>query len=236
MAEYVVEFGRVGRPPEPDGRLDAPAFHRNQAPIWSVLAPHLAEASGDALEIGSGTGQHVITFAAKTPKLTWWPSDPNPNHCRSIDAWRRHAGLANVRPPLRIDISAPDWRRLLPPELPARFRAMLCVNVLHIAPWSVSEALLDCAAQTLTPGGALFVYGPFMRDGHHTAASNAAFDASLRDENPAWGVRDISLLGEAAERRGLHITAVDAMPANNMMVTVARAFREGGDSNRLSSR
>jgi SAM-dependent methyltransferase len=222
MAEYVVEFGRIGKPPQPDGRLDAPAFHRNHAPIWSVLAPHLADASGDVLEIGSGTGQHVVAFAANAPALTWWPSDPNPKHCRSIEAWRRHAKLANVRPPLCIDISDPDWRRIGPADLPERFRAMLCLNVLHITPWSVTETLLDCAANALAPDGQLFVYGPFMRDGRHTAPSNAAFDASLRRENPCWGVRDISLIGEAAQRRGLRMTAVEGMPANNMMAMVAR--------------
>jgi SAM-dependent methyltransferase len=222
MPEYVVEFGSVGRPPEPDGRLDAPAFHRNHAPIWSVLAPHLAEASGDVLEIGSGTGQHVVAFAGKTPGLAWWPSDPNEAHRRSIEAWRRHASLGNVRPPLRNEISDSDWRRDQPAGLPESFRAMLCINVLHISPWPAAEGLLRCAATALSPDGVLCVYGPFMRDGRHTAPSNAAFDASLRCENPAWGVRDVAAICAEAERHGLRLAATHDLPANNMMLVVGR--------------
>ena len=109
MAEYVVEFGKDGRPVEPDGRLDAPAFHRNHAPIWAVLEKFLAGKSGDVLEAGSGTGQHVVHFARHTPDITWWPSDLNEAHLKSIAAWRAHAGLANIRPPLRIDLSDPAW-------------------------------------------------------------------------------------------------------------------------------
>jgi tRNA G46 methylase TrmB len=109
MAEYVVEFGKDGRPAEPDGRLDAPAFHRNHQAIWAVLQPFLAGKSGDALEAGSGTGQHVADFARRSPEITWWPSDLNDQHLKSIAAWRAHAGLANIRPPLRIDLSDPVW-------------------------------------------------------------------------------------------------------------------------------
>ena len=108
MAEHVVEFGKDGRPVEPDGRLDAPAFHRNHRPIWAVLQPYLAGKSGDVIEAGSGTGQHVVDFARRTPEITWWPSDLNEQHLKSIDAWRAHAGLSNIRPPLRIDLTDPD--------------------------------------------------------------------------------------------------------------------------------
>src|SRR5215470_17284536 len=110
MAEYVVEFGRDGRPVEPDGRLDAAAFHRNHQPIWAVLEKFLAGKSGDVLEAGSGTGQHVVHFAHHTPDITWWPSDLNDAHLKSIAAWRAHAGRANIRPPLRIDLTATDWK------------------------------------------------------------------------------------------------------------------------------
>lgn len=222
MAEYVVEFGKVGKPPEADGRLDAPAFHRNHAPIWSALGPYLENASGDVLEVGSGTGQHVVAFAAKTPKLTWWPSDPNDKHRVSIDAWLRHTGLANVRSPLRLDMSASDWRRDQPDVLPASFRAMVCINVLHISPWSMGEGLLRCAASSLQPDGQLFVYGPFMLDGRHIAPSNAAFDASLRRENAAWGVRDTAAIGVEAQRHGLQLADIVEMPANNFVLIVKR--------------
>ena len=101
MAEYVVEFGKDGRPVEPDGRLDAAAFHRNHQPIWAVLAKFLTGKSGDVLEAGSGTGQHVVHFARQTPDITWWPSDLNEAHLKSIAAWRAHSGLPNIRPPQR---------------------------------------------------------------------------------------------------------------------------------------
>ncbi len=103
MAEYVVEFGKDGRA-EADGRLDAAAFHRNHAPIWAVLQPFLAGQTGDVLEAGSGTGQHVVHFARHSPDITWWPSDLNEAHLKSIAAWRAHADLPNIRPPLRIDL------------------------------------------------------------------------------------------------------------------------------------
>ena len=109
VAEYVVEFGKDGRPVEPDGRLDAAAFHRNHQAIWAVLQPFLAGKSGDVVEAGSGTGQHVVDFARHAPEITWWPSDLNEQHLKSIDAWRAHAGLPNIRPPLRIDLSDPAW-------------------------------------------------------------------------------------------------------------------------------
>ena len=109
MAEYVVEFGKDGRPVEPDGRLDAAAFHRNHAPIWAVLQPFLAGKSGDALEAGSGTGQHVVHFAKHTPDITWWPSDLNAAHLKSIAAWRAYSGLPNIRPPQPIDLADPAW-------------------------------------------------------------------------------------------------------------------------------
>lgn len=223
MAEFVVEFGKVGRPPEADGRLDAPAFHRNHAAIWSVLAPFLEAGSGDVLEIGSGTGQHVVAFAQASPDITWWPSDANDKHLHSIEAWRLHAQCANVRPPMRIDISAPDWRGGRPADLPPAFLAIVCINVLHIAPWRVTEGLLRCAARELTADGQVFVYGPFMCDGEHTAPSNAAFDASLRQENPEWGVRDVADLAALAARLGLRLGKTVDMPSNNMVLVFDRA-------------
>src|ERR1700742_1659394 len=109
MAEYVIEFGKDGRTVEPDDPLDAAAFHRNHQPIWAVLRTRLAGKSGDVLEVGSGTGQHVIHFAGETPDITWWPSDLNEQHLKSISAWRTHSKLSNVQPPQRIDVSNPAW-------------------------------------------------------------------------------------------------------------------------------
>ena len=163
----------------------------------------------------------------ETPQLTWWPSDIVPSHLASIEAWRQHANLANLRAPQRIDLS--DARLDLGGErqVPAAsLTAMLCINVLHIAPWHVSQNLLAGAGRLLRADGRLFVYGPFMRDGAHTAPSNAAFDASLRAENPEWGVRDVADLAATAEQAGLTLAEVTEMPANNLVLAFARALRQ----------
>jgi hypothetical protein len=223
MAEYVVEFGKDGRPAEPDGRLDAPAFHRNHQAIWAVLQPFLAGKSGDVVEAGSGTGQHVVDFARRSPEITWWPSDLNEQHLKSIAAWRAHAGLANIRPPLRIDLSDPAWcSQMHDGSGPGELLAVFCANVIHIAPWRVAEGLFAGAARYLRADGRLFLYGPFKRDGKHTAPSNAAFDASLRDRNPEWGVRDIADLEKLAGGAGLVLIEIAEMPANNLVLVFAR--------------
>jgi SAM-dependent methyltransferase len=224
MPEHVVEFGRVGRAPEPDGRLDAPAFHRNHAAIWSVLEPFLAGRNGHVLEVGSGTGQHAAAFAGLTPDMTWWPSDTNDKHLASIAAWRAHANLANLREAARVDLLDRDWaseRR----GLDGPFVAILCINVLHISPWQASVNLLAGAARCLTPDGRLLVYGPFMKGGEHTAPSNAEFDAGLRRDNPAWGVRDIDQMRASANDAGLRLAEAVAMPANNFTLVFERADR-----------
>jgi SAM-dependent methyltransferase len=223
VAEYVVEFGKDGRPVEADGRLDAAAFHRNHQAIWAVLEKFLAGKSGDVVEAGSGTGQHVVEFARHSPDITWWPSDLNEQHLKSIEAWRAHAGLANIRAPLRIDLSDPSWC----PEMrdgrgPAKLLAVFCANVIHIAPWRVAEGLVAGAGRSLRADGRLFLYGPFKRDGKHTAVSNAVFDTSLRDKNPEWGVRDIEALQELAANAGLVLNEIAEMPANNLILVFAR--------------
>src|SRR5262249_28018516 len=153
-------------PAQADGRLDAAAFHRNHEPIWSALAPRLASATGDVLEIGSGTGQHVTEFARRAPHLTWWPSDIYDSHLASIAAWRAQATLANLRAPQRIDLDDPSWR-FAAAGVP--LVAMLCVNVLHISPWHVAQNLFTGAGRYLRANGCLFIYGPFKRGGAHTA-------------------------------------------------------------------
>ena len=223
MTKFVVEFGKSGTaPPAPDGRLDAPAFHRNHEAIWSAISGYLAGPTGNLLELGSGTGQHGVTFAARTPHLTWWPSDIYESHLTSIAAWRRHAGLENLRAPQRIDLTDPDWRWQGGDGADDGLAAMLCINVLHISPWPVSQNLIAGAGRFLRPDGRLFVYGPFMRDGVHSAPSNAAFDASLRAENPDWGVRDLRDLETLAQTHGLILAETVPMPANNLVLVFAR--------------
>jgi SAM-dependent methyltransferase len=227
MAEYVVEFGKDGRPVEPDGRLDAPAFHRNHQPIWAVLQKFLDGKSGEVLEAGSGTGQHVADFARRSPEITWWPSDFNDAHLKSIAAWRAHAQLANVRAPLRIDLSDPAWfSEMHDGGGPGKLLAVFCANVIHIAPWSVAEGLFAGTAQYLRADGRLFLYGPFKRDGKHTALSNAVFDTSLRDNNPEWGVRDIVDVRALGKSVDLDLVEIAEMPANNLVLTFARSKRD----------
>jgi len=223
MAEYVVEFGRDGRPVEPDGRLDAPAFHRNVEAIRALLQRYLSGTSGDVIEAGSGTGQHAVDFARHFPDIVWWPSDLNEAHLRSIAAWRNHTGLQNIRPPLRIDLSDPAWC----PELhdgsgPAKLLAVVCANVIHIAPWRVAEGLFEGAARYLREDGRLFLYGPFKRAGKHTALSNAVFDTSLRERDAEWGVRDIDDLENLAASVGLGLIETAEMPANNLVLVFER--------------
>jgi hypothetical protein len=222
MAEFVVEFGKDGRPVEPDGRLDAAAFHRNHQPIWAVLQRFLADKSGDAIEVGSGTGQHVVHFASHTPEITWWPSDLNEQHLKSINAWRAHSGLSNIRPPLRIDLSDPAWCGEMQGGRPGPLLAVFCANVVHIAPWRVAEGLFAGAGRYLGANGRLFLYGPFKRGGQHTAMSNAVFDTSLRDRNPEWGVRDIADLEKLAANAGLILIETVEMPANNLILVFGR--------------
>jgi len=222
MPEFVIEFGRkIGAV---DDRLDAAAFHRNFEPILAVLRRVLSDRSGHVLEIGSGTGQHVVGFAAATPALTWQPTDVNPNHLKSIEAWRQQSGAANVAPPFALDATDPetwlggDGR----PPMQA-LAAIVSLNVIHIASWSVCEGIMRMAGRDLSSGGLLVLYGPFKRGGAHTAPSNAAFDASLRRENPQWGVRDVQEIEVAAATCGLRLSEVVEMPANNLTVVFERA-------------
>ncbi|UCE32102.1 MAG: DUF938 domain-containing protein [Burkholderiales bacterium] len=192
-----------------------PAAERNRQPILEVLAAVLPE-SGLVLEVASGTGQHVEHFAAALPALQWQPSDPDPDARASIDARIRLAGLDNVRAAIALDVRRTPW----PLEAAD---AIVCINMIHIAPWSAALALLDGAAAVLPPGGVLVLYGPYMRDGVHTAPSNARFDAYLRARDPQWGVRDLREVQAAAAAAGLALDRVLEMPANNLSVV----FRKG---------
>ena len=217
---FTVEFGKDGPPPE-DGRLDAAAFHRNHAAIAPVLEAFLRDRAGDVLEIGSGTGQHAVAFAQRFPGITWWPTDLNDNHLRSIAAWRTYAKLPNVPAPVPLDASAPNWQ-LHERNMPSSFVAMFCANVIHIAPWAVAQGLFAGAARHLVSGGRLFLYGPFRRDGLHNAPSNAAFDESLRNRDPEWGVRDTADLKKLSSANGLRFVELIEMPSNNAVLTFER--------------
>jgi SAM-dependent methyltransferase len=226
MVKFIVEYGRDSNSPGADGRLDGPAYHRNHEPIWSAISSFLSGQSGHVLEIGSGTGQHATEFARRAPQLNWWPSDIYDSHLKSIAAWRAHSGLANLRAPQRIDLSNPHWTWTGDSGKGGALTAMLCVNVLHISPWSISQNLIAGAGRLLKEDGRLFVYGPFKRGGKHTAPSNAQFDATLRAENRQWGVRDVDDLNVSAQDAGLTAADIVPMPANNLVLAFVRTLRQ----------
>jgi SAM-dependent methyltransferase len=191
-----------------DQRRRHPSAERNRGPILAVLERVLPPA-GSVLEIASGTGQQVVHFAAALPQLTFQPSDPDPVSRASVAAWTAETGLANVRPPLDLDTRAPDWGI-------AAADAVVCINMIHIAPWSCAEGLFAGAARLLPAGGPLVLYGAFKRGGAHTAPSNAAFDASLRRHDPDWGIRDLEAVEALSVAHGFILEEVVEMPANNL--------------------
>jgi hypothetical protein len=198
-----------------DARRHSPAAERNRAPILAELL-RLLPARGVALEIASGTGQHAAHFAAALPGWQWQPSDGDASSLASIAAWCE--GLANVRPPLLLDVLAAAW-----PGVPATVDAMFCANMIHISPWASTPALMQGAARHLPATGVLILYGPYIVDGEPTVASNLAFDADLRMRNPAWGLRRLADVEQQAIAHGLHLRDRVPMPANNALLVFDRA-------------
>ncbi|MES2360285.1 MAG: DUF938 domain-containing protein [Pseudomonadota bacterium] len=195
----------------------SPAADRNKQPILDVLRKVLPD-HGTALEIASGTGQHVAWFAAALAQWTWQPSDAMPAALDSISAWVAEQGLLNVRPPLQLDVMAPEW---LPGD--ARFELVYCANMLHISPWATCAALMQGSARHLAAGGLLVTYGPYLEDGAPTSEGNLAFDQSLRAQDPAWGIRRKEDVAQEAARAGLRLRARHAMPANNLLLLWEKA-------------
>ena len=195
-------------------RRQSAAAERNRAPILAALE-HWLPARGSALEIASGTGQHAAHFAAALANWQWQPTDADPSALASIDAWC--AGLANVRPALRLDVLATPWQ-----GVPAQVDAIFCANMLHIAPWPTCAALMQGAARHLAPGGLLILYGPYVVDGEPTAPGNLAFDADLRARNAAWGLRRLADVVAQAHGAGLVLRARETMPANNLLLVLGR--------------
>jgi len=190
-----------------DLRLQAPAAQRNRDLIADVLAETIRP-DGLILELASGSGEHCLRFAERFPNAVLQPSDPSPRARASIDAWAQSSGLPNIRPALDLDTSLAAW----PLE---SADAMICINMIHIAPWEATLGLFKGAAQYLTAKGVLVTYGPYMRDGAHTSDGNRSFDADLRAENPRWGIRSIEALTEVAQDNGLGTSDIVAMPSNN---------------------
>jgi SAM-dependent methyltransferase len=199
-----------------DARQFAPSAARNRDPIWAVLRPELP-ASGLVLEVASGSGEHTVHFARLAgPQIVFQPSDPDAQARASIDAWAATSQLSNILPALALDAAADAWPI-------ARADVVVCINMIHIAPWASTVGLVRGAARVLAPGGLLFLYGPYRQGGRHTAPSNAAFDVDLRRRNPAWGVRDLDAVADLASAAGFAAPVITEMPANNLCVL----FRNG---------
>lgn len=198
-----------------DARQYAPSAARNRDPIWTVLAPHLPR-RGLVLEVASGSGEHAVHFARVSgAEITFQPSDPDAAARASIDAWAAASGLGNIRPAVALDAAADAW----PVD---RADVVICINMIHISPWSSAVGLVRGASRVLPAEGLLFLYGPYRRGGAHTAPSNAAFDKDLRRRNPAWGVRDLEAVADLAAAAGFAAPHIVPMPANNFSLLFHR--------------
>lgn len=195
-------------------RQTASSVARNREPILDVLRSILPK-QGVALEIASGSGEHIVYLAAHFPELVFCPSDIDQGARQSIAAWTQTSGLKNVRAPLALDAASADW----PLE---RADAILCINMIHISIWAATEGLFKGANRILAPGAPLYLYGAYKRAGAHTSQSNEEFDAWLRNKNPAWGVRDIEAVVECGAAHGFSEPEIIAMPANNLSLIFRR--------------
>ncbi len=194
-----------------DGRRHAPSALRNQDPILAVLQAE-APASGKLLEIASGSGQHAAAGAAALPGLIWQPSDANPDNLTSINAWRAHDPQPNLRAAVVLDAALPGWSVQWPAQ-----DIVLIINLLHLIPADMAAAILSEAACALSPKGKLMVYGPFLRGGQTTSDGDAAFDASLRAQDPSIGYKDLAWVQAQFGAAGLN-SRITPMPANNLML------------------
>ena len=199
-----------------DLRLLFPATARNREAIAAVLEEALP-AEGTVLELASGSGEHAVEFQQRFPGLIWQASDPDPDHRASINAWIRHCMLSDRMPDaLNLNVVQTPWPSL------KNLTAMVCINLLHISPPACSSALFRNASALLPRRSPLIIYGPFRRNGQHSSSSNAEFDASLRQRNRDWGVRDLERLEQEAQQEGLNLHKVIAMPANNLSLLLRR--------------
>jgi Protein of unknown function (DUF938) len=204
-------------------RRYAPATERNRQPILEILRQVLPT-TGTVLEISSGTGEHATFFAPQLAPLFWLPSDPNPDARASITAWQQYEPCDRIHPPIDLDASDLNWS-IDPNYLP--ITAIVNINMIHIAPRSAYLGLIAGVSRLLSPGGIVYLYGPFKREGVHTAPSNAAFDESLRAQNPEWGIRDLEETIDLAQGANLDLEKIYPMPANNLSVVFKRrASRE----------
>jgi SAM-dependent methyltransferase len=197
-----------------DPRIYRPHVARNRDPILEVLRRVLPP-RGLVLEVASGSGEHAAYFAKALPDLSWQPTDPDAEALASIAAHRAAAGAANLLPPLQLDVTTQQWPV-------AHADAVMCNNMIHIAPWTACEGLIVGAARLSSAGGVLYFYGPYKIGGRHTAPSNQEFDLSLRERNPLWGIRDLADVVALATNHGFALAETVPMPANNLSVIFRR--------------
>lgn len=209
-----------------EARRHAPATLRNRDAICEILRAHLPHA-GTVLEIASGSGEHIVHFASQLPHLQWQPTDCEPAALQSIAAWSADAQLRNILPPLLIDVAHPEWpvanagsnSRVSDNSGPhQKFDACVCINMVHISAWEATLGLFKGCAQTLVEQAPIILYGPYLEEGVETAASNLAFDDSLKARNPAWGLRHLDEVDRVASEHGFARISRHEMPANNLML------------------
>jgi hypothetical protein len=202
-----------------DGRQYAPAAERNKDFLLAELKKYLPK-QGTVLEIASGTGEQAVYFTPQLRGLKWLPSDYEDDKLISIAAWQKHVPCDRVLPPLKIDTSETVWpcEDQSIAEQTGQITSIVCINMIHIAPWAAGLGLLAGAGRILPSDGTLFFYGPYMSGGKHTAPSNQAFDKKLKDRDPSWGLRDIDDVVAVATTHGLHLNETIAMPANNFVL------------------
>ena len=198
-------------------KRESASAYRNEGPIADQLVRLLGNAQGDVLEVASGTGQHAVAFSRALPHLTWWPTDLDPENLASIETWRTEAGPPSLQAAQLLDVSSVAWTTgaSLPP-LPDAAQAIVCINMVHISPWIVTEGLFSGARRRLAPGGLLYVYGPYRRRGKHTSEGNSRFDISLRAQDSRWGIRDLEAVQALSQVHQLTLEEVVDMPANNL--------------------
>lgn len=196
-----------------DKRRQAAATERNRDAILDVLHKHLVD-KGTILELGSGSGEHAVYMAPRFPSYDWQPSDFDPDNLASIEAWRESETVDNLLPAMHLDILDHRWPiEMLAPAKP--ISAILAINIIHIAPWDVTQALINGAGRVLASGDTLYFYGPYKMDDEHTAASNVQFDAWLKDRDQSWGVRSMEDVSDIAYSFGFSKPEITPMPANN---------------------